>query len=106
MNKNTNRNKNSHLEPFAEIKLTADWVINQKILRPFAFHPALVDEISAIHDGKGFAHVVIGYKNRQTGFAEIHDYLLNVINRDRVHAAKRLVQHQQFRFGDERTGYG
>src|SRR5438067_7961689 len=50
----------SHLEPFAEIELPADRIVDEKILRAFAFDPAFVNQIGAVHDRQCLAHVMIG----------------------------------------------
>ena len=49
-----------HLEALAEIKLTADGIVDQEIFCTFAFHPAVVNQVSAVHYGKRLTHIVIG----------------------------------------------
>src|SRR6187431_2255152 len=49
----------SHAEAFAKIKLAAQRVIYQKVPGAFTAHATLVDHISAIHDGKRLANIVI-----------------------------------------------
>jgi RimJ/RimL family protein N-acetyltransferase len=49
-----------HPEPLAEIKLPADWIVYEKILRALAFNPAFENQIGAIHDRQRFANVVVG----------------------------------------------
>ena len=70
---------------------------------PFADDAAFVDEVGAIDDRKRFAHVVIGDQNGEAGFAQVDDDLLDVVDRDRIDAAERLVEHEQLRLGNERT---
>src|SRR5882724_10362815 len=50
----------SHLKSFAEIKLTADRIVDEKILGAFAFDASLEDQISAVNNRQRFAYVVIG----------------------------------------------
>lgn len=40
----------SHLEAFAEVKLTADRIVDQKVFCTLAFDAAFVNQICAIHD--------------------------------------------------------
>src|SRR5438477_11221040 len=95
-----------HLKTLAEIQLAADRVVDQEIFRAFAFDPAFEYEVGAIHDRKGFAHVVVGDENGQAGLEQIHDDLLHVVNGARIHAAERLVEHEQCRLGHKRTRDG
>jgi hypothetical protein len=39
-----------HAEPFAQIELAADWVVDEEILGAFAFDPAFIDQVGAIDD--------------------------------------------------------
>ena len=50
----------SHLEAFAQIKLPADGVVDEKIFRAFAFDASIVNQIGSVHDGESLAHVVVG----------------------------------------------
>src|SRR5437762_11530069 len=40
----------SHLEAFAEIKLTADGIVDQEVFCAFALDAAIVNQIRAVHD--------------------------------------------------------
>src|SRR5581483_6553781 len=95
-----------HPETFAKIELTADRVVDQEILCAFALHPAVVNQVGAVHNGQGLPHVVIGNHDGQTRFAQVDNDLLHVVNGDGVHATERLIQHQQFRLCDQRTRNG
>src|SRR5437588_1050477 len=57
---NARQDRHLHLEPFAEIKLPADWIVDQKIFGPFALDPAFENQIGAVNDGQGLADVVVG----------------------------------------------
>src|SRR5262245_20533732 len=59
----------SHLKPFAEIKLAADGIVDEKIFGAFAFDAAIVNQIRAVHDGESLAHVMIGDHYGQSRFA-------------------------------------
>ena len=94
------------METFAEIELAADGIVDQEILGAFALDPALENQISAIHDGERLAHVVVGDQNGEARFAQIHHDLLNIIDRDRIDAAERFVEHEQLRLRHERARDG
>src|SRR5436309_2045107 len=80
-----------HPESLAQIELTTDRIVDEKILRPLAFHSPFENEISAIHDAQGLAHIVVGDQYRQAGFAQVNHNLLNVIDGDGINAAERLI---------------
>ena len=46
---------------------------------------------------------MVGDQNREPGFAQVDHDLLHIVDRDRVHPAEGLVQHQESRIGHERT---
>src|ERR1051326_4834986 len=96
--------RRSHLEPFAEIKLAANRIVDEKIFRGFAFDAAFINQISAIYDRQRLTNIVVGDENRETELAEIDDDLLHVVNCDRIDTAEWLIEHEQLRFGHERAG--
>ena len=93
--------KSLHLAAFAEIKLTADRIVDEKIFRAFAFDPALVDQLGTIDDRDGLAHVMVGDENSEAEIAQVNDDLLHIVNGNRINTAEWFVQHQQFRFRDQ-----
>ena len=86
-----------HSEPLAEVKLTADWIVDEEIFCPFALNAPFENQVGAIDDGKRFAHVMIGDHDGETRFAQIYNDLLHIVDRDRINAAKRFVEHEQLR---------
>ena len=70
----------------------------------FVDHFALVDQIGAVHQLEGLAHVVVGDQDAQPALLEPAHDLLHLVDRDRVDAAERLVQQQQLGAGDQRAG--
>lgn len=40
----------SHFEALPEIKLTANGIVDEKIFCAFTLHPAVVNQIGAVHD--------------------------------------------------------
>src|SRR5213076_2930999 len=77
-----------HLEALAEIKLTADGIVDQEIFCTFAFHPAVVNQVSAVHYGKRLTHIVIGDHDGSSRFTQVHDNLLHIVNSNGIDAAK------------------
>ena len=51
-----------------------------------------------------FARVVIGYQDAQPALPEQTNDLLHFVNSNRIDAAERLVEQQQFRAGDQGAG--
>src|SRR5262249_32094446 len=96
----------SHFEAFAQIKLATDGIIDEEIFSAFALDAPVVNQIRAVHDRKSLAHVVVGDHDGQPRFAEVNDDLLHVVNSNGIDAAERLVEHQQLRLRDKRTGNG
>src|SRR5215472_13087827 len=91
----------SHFEAFAQIKLATDGVVDKKTLRAFTLDAHVVNQVRAVHDGESLSHVVVGDHDGQPRFAEINNDLLHVVNSNGVDATERLVEHQQFRLGDQ-----
>lgn len=71
-----------------------------------ALDASLEDEVGAVHDVERFANIVIRDENRQALGAEILNNLLNIVNGDRIHAAKRLIKHEKRGIRDQRAGDG
>ena len=67
----------------------------RKSLVPFALDAPFENQVGAIDDRKRLAHIVIGDENGETRFAQINDDLLHVVDRDRIDAAERFVEHEQ-----------
>src|SRR4026207_336876 len=100
------QSKNLHLESFPKIKLTADGIVDEEIFSAFALDAPIVNQIRAVYDRESLANVVVGDHDGQPRFAEVNDDLLHVINSNGIDAAERLVEHQQLRLRDKRTGNG
>src|SRR5262245_28033634 len=96
----------SDLEAFAQIELATDGIVDEEILGAFALHASIVNQIRAVNDGERLAHIVIGDHDGQPRFAKVNDNLLHVVNGNWINPAERLVEHQQLRLRDQRTGNG
>src|ERR1700728_1104153 len=96
----------SHPKSFAKIKLTTNWVINQKLPGTLTFDSSVKNKISAVHNLQSLTNVVIGDQNRQARLPEVSNMLLNFRDGDRIDPAKRLVEHHQLRIGDQRPRDG
>ena len=76
-------------------------VINQKFSAALAFDASVVDEVGSIDDLKRLTDVMVGDQDRQAGTSQIRDVLLNFSDRNGIHSAKRLVQHDHLGIGDQ-----
>src|SRR5437660_12172937 len=84
-----------HLEALAEIKLTADGIVDEKILCAFALDAAIENQIRAVDDGKSLAHIVIGNHDRNARIRQVYDDLLDIVDCDALNTADRPIDHQQ-----------
>src|SRR5215831_2432293 len=64
---------------------------------------AAVDDVGAVSNAQGFAHVVVGDQHADPAVAEVKDDLLDVRHRDRIDAGKRLVEQDEFRRDHQRA---
>ena len=60
--------------------------------------------VRSIGHGKGLPNIVIGQQYSQPPVLQIHDYLLNVKDGDRVHPGERFVEKDKFRRGYQGPG--
>lgn len=95
-----------HVETFSEVELPADRVVNEEVAGALALNAAFINEVGAINDGEGFAHIMVRDENGVALFPEVDDDLLNFVNRDGINARKRFVEHQQLWIRHERAGDG
>src|SRR6266849_7902248 len=75
-----------------QINLPRIRIIDQQLGLAFADHFAVMDQISAIDQLQRFPDVVIGDEDAEAALLEAADDFLHFINRDRIDAAKRLVE--------------
>src|SRR5713101_6328430 len=75
-----------------QINLPRIRIIDQQFGFAFADHFAVMDQISAIDQLQRFPDVVIGDEDAEAALLEAADDFLHLINRDRIDAAKRLVE--------------
>ena len=54
---------NLHIKILAEVELSTLRVLNQKFARALGQNRSLMEEVGAIHDGEGLAHIVVGNKD-------------------------------------------
>src|SRR5258705_11129553 len=88
---------------FAEIDLADVLIINNLARNARRQDAALIDDIRAVADAKGFAHVVIGDQHADAALLEEADDLLDVEDRDRIDAREWLVEQDEAGPGRERA---
>src|SRR5215831_15122500 len=90
-------------EPLAQVDLPGHGVVGD--LGGGAGHQdlAVVENVRAIGDGQGLAHVVVGDEDADAALAEPADDLLDVADRDRIDAGERLVEQEVLGRGDQRA---
>src|SRR6266404_8342476 len=96
----------SHLEAFAQVKLTADGIVDKEVFCAFTLDAAIVNQIGAVHDGESLTHVVVGNHDCEPRFAQVDNDLLHVVHGNGINAAEWLVEHQELRLCHQRSGYG
>src|SRR5260370_34405243 len=90
-----------HPEVLAEVNTAHAVIINNLLGMPRGEHRAFVDDVGAVADAQGLAHVVIGDQHADAAFLEEPDDALNVEHGDRVDAGERLVEQDEGRLGGE-----
>src|ERR1043165_8379859 len=92
-----------HAEFFAQIEPADFGVVDDLVGGAFAQHLTRIDDVGAIREAKGFAHIVVGDQHADAASGEMAHQLLDVADRDRVDAGERLVEQHVGRAGGERT---
>src|SRR3989304_276835 len=87
----------SHAEFRPQINLPAVRIVDEKFAAALAHDLAMVDEVGAIHNAQRLAHVVIRQQDAKPLAFQVGNDLLHLVHRNRVHAAKRLIQQHQLR---------
>src|SRR5205807_8721575 len=90
-----------HPEVLAEVNTAHAVIINNLLGMPRGEHRAFVDDVGAVADAEGLAHVMIGDQHADRAFLEEPDDALNVEHGDRVDAGERLVEQDEGRLGGE-----
>src|SRR5207302_10986012 len=85
----------------AEVNTAHAVIINNLLGMPRGEHRAFVDDVGAVADAEGLAHVMIGDQHADRAFLEEPDDALNVEHGDRVDAGERLVEQDEGRLGGE-----
>ena len=71
----------------------------------FSNDAAIVNNICLVADIQSLSHVVVGDQHADTSIREMTNYVFNVIDGDRVHTCKWLVQQDEVRIGGQGSGY-
>src|SRR5437868_11429538 len=91
-------------EVLSEIHLPDRFIIDDVLRLPEGEDAALVDDVGVVADAERLADVVVRDEHADAALLEEADDLLDVEDRDRVHARERLVQQDEARARGERPG--
>src|SRR6185436_424868 len=89
-------------EPLAQVDLPGDRVVGDLRRGARDQDLAVVENVRAVGNGEGFAHVMVRYQNADPPFAKPGDDLLDVADRDGIDTREGLVQEQVLRRRDQR----
>src|SRR5262249_51386644 len=89
-------------EPIAQVDLPGDRVVGDLRRGARDQDLAVVKNVRAVGNGKGFAHVMVRYQNADPPFPKPGDDLLDVADRDGIDTRERLVQEEVLRRRHER----
>lgn len=88
----------------AEVRLADDGVVDEFLGRALAEDSALVDDVRAVADAQGLVDIVVGDEDGDAHALESADLLLQALDGQRINAREGLVEQDEFRIGDQRTG--
>src|SRR5581483_7641856 len=85
------------LEPkmLAQIHPSHALIINDVLRCSIRQYRTVIDNVSAITNAKGLAHIVVGDQHADLPLLQKPDDALNVQHRDRIYAGKRLVEQDE-----------
>src|SRR5581483_1130737 len=88
-------------EGFAEVDALYFRIATQRFRAAGAENPAVVDDVGAIGDLEGLAHVVVGDQDADAGALQVEDNTLKFQHLDRVDARERFVQQEEVGIDDQ-----
>src|SRR3954468_8851113 len=91
----------SHPEVSAQVHPPHTVVVDNLLGMSGGEDRALVDDVGAVADAEGLAHVVVGDEHADAALLEEADDALDVEDRDRIDAGKRLVKEDERGLGAE-----
>ena len=78
--------------------LGADFVVGGQFLRGSALeNRTLVQKVRPVYDCEGLSHVVVCDDNSDILVFELGDDILDILDSNRVHTGKRLIEQDEFR---------
>src|SRR5689334_5045740 len=86
----------------AQVHLPYAFIINDFVRSPASEDGPVVDDVSAVADAQGFAHVMVGDQHADFALFQETDDLLYVEHRDRINPGERLVEENETRMTRER----
>src|SRR6266567_1660223 len=92
VNSGSNLVSRLHPELFAEIQPPHFRVVDDVLSIALAQHFTRIDDVGAVRETKGLAHVVVGDENADAALFQVADEILDVTDGDRVDAGEGLVE--------------
>jgi len=94
----------ARVEAFAEVDALDFGIVAEVVGAPGAEDFPVVDDVGAVGDGQGFAHVVVGDQDADAVALQLEDDVLDLEHLDGVDTGERLVQQQEAGLNDQRAG--
>src|SRR6185437_7783412 len=98
------RRPRSQLEGIPKVDATHVGIVQDRLGRALGQYGALCEDIRAVADSQGLAHVVVGDQHTDAALLEMGDDALDFADRDRVDTGEGFVEQDQARFGGQCTG--
>ena len=95
----------SQHEVASEVFLLHDAVFRKLLWGAFEEDASLEEEICPIGDAKCLLHVVVGDEDADVAVFQFPHHILYVFHGDRVHACKRLIEHDELWVDGKASGY-
>ena len=85
------------LEVCSEILFLYNLIIGKLVRSTMEKDSTLKKKICAVGNVKRFVHVMVGYQDSDVTMLQMPYHILDFLNRNRVNASKRLVEHDELR---------
>lgn len=91
-------------EEGAQVDAADEFVVDELAWGAFGELLAGVDDVRAVADAEGLLDVVVGDEAGDAALGEGADFLLDILDGDRVNAGEGFVEKDELGFGDEGAG--
>src|SRR3546814_16887913 len=91
-------------KPFAQVNAADVLVGDDFVWGAFHQHYPVVDDVGAVDDLQGLAHVVVGDQHADTAVLQVGHQVADVADCDRIDASQGLVEKEEAGVGPEPPG--